>query len=294
MKCYCLDMGGYRIKLECASGEADFLPSPRFHKYIVDDDNYDFLVKVHRGSYTIPDKAQRVFRAPWQEKNANTLIKTSEFWNVFKNSDIFYLKVCFPYNQGLKSGLLVFSLKTFPWHLWIESEDNTFDPISYPLDGLLLYYLTVINGDIMIHASGVNYAGRGYVFSGISGKGKTTIAHLWEDEGAGVIHDDRLIIRRSGDKYFFYNTPVYENDEPRESRLDKLFLIEHGEENMIVPVSGSSAVSQVLANCIQHNWNMEIIAGSIKAVSLMCESVPVAKLYFKPDRNIVDFILNYE
>jgi len=288
-------MAGYRIKLECASGEDDFLPSARFRKYIVEDDNYDLLVKVHRGNYAIPDITQRVFYAPWQGKDVDKIsVKTEELWSVFKNDDTLYLRVFFPYDEGLKSGVLVFSLKTFSWHLWIESEDKSFDPLSYPLDGLLLYYLTVINGDIMIHASGVNYAGRGYVFSGISGKGKTTIAHLWEDEGAGVIHDDRLIIRRSGDKYFFYNTPVYENDEPRESRLDKLFLIEHGEENMIVPVSGSSAVSQVLANCIQHNWNMEIIAGSIKAVSLMCESVPVAKLYFKPDRNIVDFILNYE
>ncbi|MBP7731030.1 MAG: hypothetical protein KA114_05285 [Bacteroidales bacterium] len=291
MKSYCLNTGGYRIKLEAVPGGPDFLPSARFQKYITDGNSYDFLIKVHRGSYAIPDKARRVFRAPWQENNVDrTLITTGELWSIFTNGDTLYLKVFFPYDEDLKTGTLVFSLKSFPWHLWIETEDNSFDPLSYPLDGLLLYYLTVINGDIMIHASGVNYAGRGYVFSGISGKGKTTIAHLWEDEGAGVIHDDRLIIRRSGDKYFFYNTPVYENDEPRESRLDKMFLIEHGKENMIVPVSGSSAVSQVLANCIQHNWNMEIIAGSIKAVSLMCESIPVAKLYFKPDRNIVDFI----
>jgi len=47
----------------------------------------------------------------------------------------------------------------------------------------------------MIHASGVNNAGHGYIFSGVSGKGKSTMAKLWDNSGARVIHDDRLILR---------------------------------------------------------------------------------------------------
>ena len=67
----------------------------------------------------------------------------------------------------------------------------------------------------MIHASGVYYNGRGYLFSGVSGKGKTTMAGLWDNIGAQVIHDDRLIIRSIDGVYRMFNTPVYRNDEPR-------------------------------------------------------------------------------
>ena len=168
------------------------------------------------------------------------------------------------------------------------------DPLEYPLDGLILYYLTVIKGDILIHASGVNYNGTGYLFSGVSGKGKTTIARLWENNGAKVIHDDRLIIRKTESGFRMYNTPVYNNDEPQESTLNKLFIIDHGTSNRIVHVRGAVAVSLVMANCIQHNWDSEIITRLLGAVSIMCGTVPVVRLLFKPDRSIIDDILENE
>ena len=81
----------------------------------------------------------------------------------------------------------------------MKATEKEIDPFEYPLDGLILYYLTVINGDIMIHASGVNNAGEGYLFSGVSGKGKSTMAKIWDNYGAKVIHDDRLVIRKTGE-----------------------------------------------------------------------------------------------
>ena len=90
----------------------------------------------------------------------------------------------------------------------------------------------------MIHASGVNYSGKGYLFSGVSGKGKSTMAKLWDNHGAKVIHDDRLIIRNTGNGYRMYNTPVYNNDEPLDSPLNKIFIIEHGTENRLIPLKG--------------------------------------------------------
>ena len=50
------------------------------------------------------------------------------------------------------------------------------------------------------------------------------------------------------------------NDEPLESPLNKIFIIEHGIENLLVPLREATAVSHVMANCIQHNWSPEIIA----------------------------------
>ena len=130
----------------------------------------------------------------------------------------------------MKKGLLMlkFSLHSREWDLRIDNPGKSFDPMEYPLDGLILYYLTVISGDIMIHGSGVNYNNQGYLFSGISGMGKTTMAKLWDDHGAEIIHDDRLIIRKSSTGYSMYNTPVYRNDEPRRSDISTIFLIGHG------------------------------------------------------------------
>ena len=49
-----------------------------------------------------------------------------------------------------------------------------------------------------------------------------------------VIHDDRLIIRKTGDGYRMFNTPVYNNDEPLIHHLNRIFIIEHGNENRLI------------------------------------------------------------
>ena len=91
-----------------------------------------------------------------------------------------------------------------------------------------------------------------------------------------------------------FNTPVYNNDEPRESNLNKIFIIEHGPENILVPLKGANAVTQVMANCIQHNWGAFIIARLLGSISIMCGAVPASKLFFKPDRSAIDLILGNE
>ncbi len=219
------------------------------------------------------------------------MINSGVFINIKMN---FYIKSVFPLSSLKKTAILKFSLSDRNWDLWLDGAGNETDPLEYPLDGLVLYYLTAINGDIMIHASGVNNLGHGYLFSGVSGKGKTTMAKLWDNSGARVIHDDRLILRNTGNGYMMFSTPVYSNDVPRESPVNKIFLIEHGSRNEHIPVSGASAISMVMANCIQHNWDQNIVARLIGSVSLMCNAIPVVQLHFRPDRNIIDEILENE
>ena len=156
---------------------------------------------------------------------------------------------------------------------------------------MILYYLTVIKGDIFIHGSGVNYEGRGYLFTGTSGRGKTTMARLWHEAGARVVHDDRLIIRNINGAYKMYNTPVYDNEFPFQSPLNEVYIIAHGSENKMQPINGAIALTNIMANCIQHNWNHEIISGLTAALYNMSKSVSTRKLFFKPDNTVINYIL---
>ena len=255
----------------------------------------DLIIKVHMGAKVLPDEAKRVFHAPFVEEiNGMRIQHNPEFWSIWKyNSDLF-IKIVFPVPSVEKQAVLKFSLDSMRWDLWIEGNEKQVDPFEYPLDGLILYYLTVINKDIMIHASGINHKGKGFLFSGVSGKGKTTISGLWDNFGAKVIHDDRLILRNTVNGYIMHNTPVYNNDKPGEAALERIFIIEHGNDNKIVPVSGANAVSLVMANCIQHNWGSETVAPLLFSVSDLCSKVKVFKLSFIPDRTVIDSILANE
>ena len=294
MKNYNLNIAGYNIRLEAADDGPDLWPAERFQRNICQSDNFDVIIRVHRGYYSLPEDSERLFVAPYAVEVKDMKITTRDnFWSVYRHQSGMFLATNFPANHN-KTAVLKFSLIIREWDLWIDGIDGSTDPLEYPLDGLVLYYLTVISGDIMIHASGVNIADRGYLFSGTSGKGKSTIARIFGESAARIIHDDRLIIRSINGEYHMYNTPVYRDDKPEESLLHRIFLIEHGNENKTVPVTGASAVSLVIANCIQHNYNPELIARFLGSVSIMCSVIPVASLQFRPDRRVVDHILENE
>ena len=295
MRNYNLNIAGYSIRFESSSDGPDLLPSERFLKYLSPAGKLDVLIRIHSAFIELPEEAERIFHAPLVEEiNGMQLRHKSNFWSVWKDSDHLYIKTIFPLITPEKNAVLKFSLTIRDWDLWIDGPKTVTDPFEYPLDGLILYYLTAIYGDILIHASGINYNGHGYLFSGVSGKGKSTMAKLWDDYGAIVVHDDRLIIRKTGSGYRMFNTPVYNNEKPLESPLSKIFIIEHGPENKRVPVSDAIAVSLIMANCIQHNWGHNIIDRLLGSISDMCAIIPVEKLSFKPDRSIIDHILENE
>jgi hypothetical protein len=295
MRNYNVNIAGYNIRLESSDDGPELMPSQRFQRNIVYSQEYDVCIRVHHGSLKPKEDAERLFVAPYVvEINGYKISRSDNFWSVYKQNGDLLLITNFPDSPTGKKATLKFSLSLSEWDLWIENAGYETDPLEYPLDGLILYYLTAIKADIMIHASGVFYDGRGYLFSGVSGRGKTTMAMLWDNIGAQVIHDDRLIIRNIDGMYRMFNTPVYKNDVPRNTPVDKIFLIEHGDENKITPVREASSVSQVIANCIQHNYSPDMIARFLGSVSMMCSKIPVATLTFKPDRSIIEHILRNE
>lgn len=165
------------------------------------------------------------------------------------------------------------------------------NPLPYPLDGLLLYFLFSKGGDIMIHGSGVVSGGRGWLFTGRSGSGKTTMARIFDSAGDRVIHDDRLVLRRERSGWVMHNTPVYRNDEPRSAPLDHLWVIRHGTANVSEPVAGAEAVAMILSNCIQQNWDREAASQLAAAADDLMVSVNVSRLSFLPDASIRDYLL---
>jgi hypothetical protein len=295
MRNYNLNIAGYNIRFESSSDGPELIPSERFLRNISNNTGSDVLIRIHSGAYDLPAESERVFHAPYVEEiNGLRISNKTNFWSIWKHRSELFIKTIFPLSSSEKNALLKFSLTVREWDLWFDCHDKDIDPLEYPLDGLVLYYLTVIYGDILIHASGINNAGHGYIFSGVSGRGKSTMARLWENSGARVIHDDRLILRKTDGSYRMFNTPVYNNDEPDESVLNKIFIIEHGISNKLLPVKGAKAVSLVMANCIQHNWGQYIIARLLGSISIMCATIPIVKLSFQPDRSIIDYILENE
>jgi hypothetical protein len=291
MRSYNLNIAGYNIRFESSADGPELLPSERFLRSICSECKPDVLIRIHSGLFDPPKEAEKVFHAPFAEEiNGIRIQHKTNFWSIWQYNSDLYIRTILPLSSSGKNAVLKFSLEVRDWDLWIDGAGKEIDPFEYPLDGLILYYLAVIHKDIMIHASGINISGKGYLFSGISGKGKSTIAKLWEDAGAKVIHDDRLILRKTRGDYRMFNTPVYNSDEPTDSILNRIYII----ENKLVHLKGASAISLLMANCIQHNWSSGIIASLLDSVSIMCGTIPVFRLFFKPDGSVINYIFENE
>ena len=292
MKSFTLNIADYNIRFISTGPETDLFVKKKYSHFYSCSGNPDIKVRVHSGILKPEEKAVRVFHAPYIKETENEKVKISdEFWTVYKNKNDILIETILPLGKKNRKASLRMNAGEDEWDLYISGADKKKDPLEYPLDGLMLYYLTVRCGDIFIHGSGVNINNRGYLFAGVSGKGKTTIAQLWDKAGAMVIHDDRLIIRNINDRFVMYNTPVYNNETQRSSPVDKIFLIDHGTANKIIPTGKSEALSLVMANCIQHLWDPSIIESLTEALDKLTSKTSIDRLFFKPDNSVVSYIL---
>ena len=284
-----LIIAGRRIRLQSEDG-ITLLPDERFRAFITSSDGEPELrVDVRPGREAIPADSRKVFDARLMEETPEGVKSSGEaFWEVFDGGGVTMVRAFL--KEPARNPVLVMPHGKMAWQIYADSEEDTVNPLPYPVDGLLLWFLSSATGDIMIHGSGVVCGGRGWIFTGRSGSGKTTIAGIFDRAGDRVIHDDRLILRRDGDGWVMHNTPVYRDDEPRSAAVDHLWAISHGTSNISTPVKGAGAVAMILSNCIQQNWNREAASRLAASVEELAAKVRISRLSFLPDGSIRDYL----
>ena len=120
------------------------------------------------------------------------------------------------------------------------------------------------------------------------------MSKIWSETQNQIVNDDRLIVRRQGDSYFVYNTPMYYVDRPKKAPLSAVYLISHSPENKIKKLNGALAMTRMMAFSIQNNFDKEYIQTRLNFFSNLCSVIPVYDLGFVPDKNVVDFVLANE
>jgi len=177
------------------------------------------------------------------------------------------------------------------WKVYNHLEgENITSPLKYPMGPIMMHYLSQKCGAVMMHASCVFDGNIGRMFTGFSGNGKSTMSKIWADAGSMIINDDRIILRRTDDGYFAYNTPMFYQDIPKKAPLHAIYLISHSPVNKLEKLGGAIAVSRVMAFCIQNNFEKHLIKNHLEFFSTMCVEIPVFDLGFVPDAGVIDCI----
>jgi hypothetical protein len=169
-------------------------------------------------------------------------------------------------------------------------------PLHYPLDEVFMVHLLARGLGVEVHGGGVVLPdGRGWLFVGVSGAGKTTLSKMWLAEpGVRVLSDERIILRAENDGLWMYGTPWHGDGHiaaPGRARLDRVFFLRHGPRNALGAVPPTSVVTRLFVCGFAPFHDAPGLEFSLGFLADVARRVRCDELAFVPDRSAVSFAL---
>lgn len=164
----------------------------------------------------------------------------------------------------------------------------------FTTDQILLALLLSSRDGIIVHGCGIVINGKGYIFVGHAGAGKTTLAKMFLDR-AIILCDDRVVVRKIGEKFLLYGT-WFHGDlpfvSPETTMLGGIFFIHQSAENRIVPCQAKDACVQIYARRVFSIIEKEAQGKAFDFCNELAVKVPCFDFYFKKDETAADFLEN--
>jgi hypothetical protein len=167
----------------------------------------------------------------------------------------------------------------------------------YSLDSVLRIVHTLLlarTGGFLLHASSAIRNGRAFLFPGVSGAGKTTMARLAPPDVA-LLTDEISYVTRQDGRYFAVGTPFFGElarvGENLRAPIDAVYLLAKGSENKIEPIVGADAVRGLLGNILFFARDPQFVQLVFDAAFDFVSCVPVRRLTFVPDSRVWELIV---
>lgn len=147
---------------------------------------------------------------------------------------------------------------------------------------------------VMLHGASAEIKGAGYLFLGVSGSGKSTMAGNFPRED--VFSDESTLCSLDHGMPFIAPTPFTQNGKgsgmPDPAPLKKIFFLKKDKENFSAAVSPGTAMAKILRNHIHFFSflrNQEALE-AFQAVEGMVRNVPAFVLHSKPGFDPLPFL----
>ncbi len=166
----------------------------------------------------------------------------------------------------------------------------------YSADAVLRVIHSLIlarQGGFLLHSASATLDGDAFLFSGVSGAGKTTISRLAPLDST-ILTDEISYIRPEVAGYRAFGTPFAgELSKPGENvsaPLSALYFLEKGLRNRIEAVPSDEALRRLLRNILFFARDTALVDLVFQAACHFVERVPVRRLIFAPDEQVWETI----
>jgi hypothetical protein len=169
-------------------------------------------------------------------------------------------------------------------------------PNPYAIDAVLRIVHTLAlakNGGRLLHAASAIRNNQAFVFAGVSGAGKSTMASMAPPD-VHLLTDEISYVRREDGGYFAYGTPfageLGKSGENLRAPLAAIYLLAQGSENRIIPIGNAQAARGLLTNTLFFAQDIELVQAVFMSALEMAEAVPVSVLTFVREPSVWELI----
>lgn len=166
----------------------------------------------------------------------------------------------------------------------------------YSLDTLLrvIHSLLLADGTgFLLHSASSVRRERAFLFSGVSGAGKTTISRLAPPD-ATLLSDEISYVRQLGGQYRAFGTPFAgELATPGENvsaPIEALYFLAQGPANVIRRIAPQDSLRRLMRNILFFALDSELVEHVFRGAADFIAAVPNYELTFKPDAEVWDLV----
>jgi hypothetical protein len=167
----------------------------------------------------------------------------------------------------------------------------------FALDSVLRIVHTLLlarKGGFLMHSASAIRNGRAFLFSGVSGAGKTTMVRLAPPDAA-LLTDEISYVTLQDGRYTAIGTPFFGElarvGENLRAPIECVYLLAKGPENKVEPLPEGDAVRGLLGNILFFAREPESVKLVFDAAVEFVKLVPVRRLTFVPDARVWELIV---
>ena len=280
-----MEIGGLNVQIEVDGGirldDIDPLYGPFFPQEDVSPENIDIGISITLDPIPPFENLERIF-------------DSDQSWSMFRDGKEYYVAMHPPIMESplwlVRTDRAFTKATIFCSERLVTKKNGKFrlsNPLTYPLDQILLMNNLAHQKGALIHAAGAAFPGGGIIFPGKSGAGKSSLSkQLATGKGFELLSDDRVIVRAMNGSFKAFGTPW-----PGEAGISVnksiplkgvLFLC-HGSQNRIEIISRKEALERLIPTVSIPWYDKECMTNLLDLCETLISRVTVGVLHFKPD-----------
>jgi hypothetical protein len=227
----------------------------------------------------------------------NLLFDSGAVWRMYEIPDGFRIDCHSPLFGAAPYKVTMFNRDFSQARILVRSEafQEGMHALDYPLDEVMVAHLLARGRGVELHSCGIiDRDGRGQLFVGQSGAGKSTTARVWLAEGDfEIVSDDRVIVRFIDGEWRMYGTPWHGEAELSSSAsapLAAIHILVQASRTELVSLPRAEAAAKLFSCAFPPFYDTEAVAGTLGILDRIVAEVPVRALRFVPDRSVLDCI----